>query len=93
MGGDIIDACAAPGNKTSHMAALIKESAFLGKSRIFAFDKSVARCDLLKARLENAAADNVTAVNADFLSLEPSDPRFGDVTAVLVDPSCSGSGV
>lgn len=32
-------------------------------------------------------------MNADFTTLDPSDPRLTDVTYILLDPSCSGSGL
>uniref|UniRef100_A0A8C8SAK6 SAM-dependent MTase RsmB/NOP-type domain-containing protein n=1 Tax=Pelusios castaneus TaxID=367368 RepID=A0A8C8SAK6_9SAUR len=31
-------------------------------------------------------------VNQDFLAIDPSDPKYSDVTSILLDPSCSGSG-
>lgn len=92
-GGDIIDACAAPGNKTSHLAAQVRESEQHSNASIYACDKSVPRWELLKQRMEVAGADNVSPVNVDFLSINTSDQLFSKVKSVLVDPSCSGSGV
>ena len=34
-----------------------------------------------------------TVLNADFTSLDPQDERFKCVTHILLDPSCSGSGL
>ena len=34
-----------------------------------------------------------TILNADFTTLDPSDSRFAGVTYILLDPSCSGSGL
>lgn len=34
-----------------------------------------------------------TILNADFTSLSPDDERFSKVTSILLDPSCSGSGL
>ncbi|THD18871.1 putative methyltransferase NSUN5 [Fasciola hepatica] len=35
----------------------------------------------------------VEALCTDFLALEPHDPRFARVQSILLDPSCSGSGL
>ena len=97
-GGNIIDSCAAPGNKTSHLAALVSQSKIIsGKKNpvtITAFDKSESRWNLLKNRIVQAGAHNiVTCLNEDFLSLNVNSPQYSNISAVLVDPSCSGSGV
>ncbi|GBG27581.1 25S rRNA cytosine-C5-methyltransferase rcm1 [Hondaea fermentalgiana] len=84
---DALDATAAPGNKTSQLAAN-------GFRRVFAFDKSSRRLDLLQRRMKQAHADGiVTATCQDFLSVEPSDKELADVRVILLDPSCSGSGM
>lgn len=94
--GDIIDACAAPGNKTSHMASILKT--FKGSTKdapsIFAFDKNPTRAKLLSRRMEQAGADTIVETcNCDFLLVNGSSPKYNNVRAILVDPSCSGSGV
>ncbi|THH19811.1 hypothetical protein EW146_g1416 [Bondarzewia mesenterica] len=43
--------------------------------------------------LERAGCKNTEAMNADFLTTDPQDPRFSKVTHILLDPSCSGSGI
>jgi putative methyltransferase len=97
--GDVIDACAAPGNKTSHVAAIltsrIKQSGCKGKvSCIYAFDKSPTRKDLLQSRMNSAGADMlVNVTNADFLTVDVNHAKYANVSAVLLDPSCSGSGL
>ncbi|RYH00913.1 hypothetical protein EON65_48710 [archaeon] len=68
--GDFIDACAAPGNKTSHLAAQLHEHILQhGKDtsaprppKIFAFDKNPERCETLKSRLANAWASKLVQV-------------------------------
>ena len=90
--GDIIDCCAAPGNKTSHLAAQISKHS--GKHQIFAFDKDTKRAALLTRRMKEAGADRIVNVtNDDFLTIDVHSPRYANVTSVLLDPSCSGSGV
>ena len=93
QGGDIIDACAAPGNKTTHLAALIASQS--RKSRIFACERNAARSKTLHSMVSMAQAGEVVTVqgNTDFLSLDPNDKKFENVTAMLLDPSCSGSGI
>jgi putative methyltransferase len=99
--GDVVDACAAPGNKTSHIAAIINQRINAVRDmnlsphpKIFAFDKSARRAELLGRRMTEAGADSlVECRNEDFTAIDIDDPLFSNVTAVLVDPSCSGSGV
>jgi putative methyltransferase len=93
FGGDIIDACAAPGNKTSHLASLVFRHKHYNGERIFAFDKSENRADLLRRRLQQAAANKVVVQHADFLNVDHADPQYKSVRFMLLDPSCSGSGV
>jgi 16S rRNA C967 or C1407 C5-methylase (RsmB/RsmF family) len=90
--GDFIDACAAPGNKTSHLAALAATAG--GHSKVYAFEKNSRRAQLLKDRMAQMAVQNTVKVNnTDFLGIDVYDARYQHVTAVLLDPSCSGSGV
>jgi len=86
---DCIDATAAPGNKTSQLAAC-------GFKRVFAFDKSERRLELLRTRMEAAGAlenGRVVPECRDFLTVDPNDPAYANVRAILLDPSCSGSGM
>ncbi|PWN52701.1 hypothetical protein IE53DRAFT_366978, partial [Violaceomyces palustris] len=101
-----VDATSAPGNKTSHLSALMK-----GRSKITAFERSEKRYKTLRSLLsrsgalrtrqgttskdgmEGATLGNVETVLLDFLKTEPEDPRWAKVKYMLVDPSCSGSGI
>lgn len=91
----MIDACAAPGNKTSHVAALLGRHGKSGnKSKIFAFDKNPQRAELLQQRMDSAGASGIVKVsNEDFLEVDVTDLKYKSVSCVLLDPSCSGSGV
>ena len=97
--GDVMDACAAPGNKTTHLAAILSSSdSHAGKSssrtRIFACERDKARSETLQSMVQKAGAESVIVLpKQDFLSLDPSDHRFTNVTHLLLDPSCSGSGI
>ena len=82
----VIDACAAPGNKTSHLAALMQNT-----GRIYAFDMDENRLQLMKKMINRAGVTNCTTKHCDFLKVSPSE--YKDVTHILVDPSCTGSGI
>ncbi|KAI6122173.1 S-adenosyl-L-methionine-dependent methyltransferase [Pisolithus croceorrhizus] len=84
----VIDATAAPGNKASHLSALM---ANMGK--LYAFERDQKRYRTLKAMLNKAGCKNAEAINVDFLTVDPTDPKYGMVTHILLDPSCSGSGI
>ena len=98
-GEHLIDACAAPGNKTSLLAALLNSQSGPSSSTnngsgkcITAFEQDKKRFGLLQETLRKTGAEAyVTAINADFLSVNPQD--YPHVTGILVDPSCSGSGM
>lgn len=99
--GDFLDACAAPGNKTSHAASIIakKDSGNSGKTIrkriIFACERDAKRSVTLESMLYRAGTHDTVKVLAkqDFLALDPQHPRFKNVTHLLLDPSCSGSGI
>ncbi|RVE70328.1 hypothetical protein OJAV_G00063270 [Oryzias javanicus] len=87
-GSHIIDACAAPGNKTSHLAAIMKN-----KGRLFAFDLDAKRLATMSTLLLRAGVTCQQLANQDFLKVNPDSPQYKDVEYVLLDPSCSGSGM
>eukprot|EP01035_Chromulina_nebulosa_P019940 gene19940-25906_t len=92
INGDIIDACAAPGNKTSHLAALLSIKS--NHHKIYAFDKDYRRYQLLQSRMKQFDAEKYVKVqHQDFLSVDCNDLLYSNVSCILVDPSCSGSGV
>ncbi|WEW61000.1 SAM-dependent RNA methyltransferase [Emydomyces testavorans] len=92
--GDLMDSCAAPGNKTTHLASLLCVAG-QKKSKIYSLDASHARSKTLQKMVGIARVDDRVTVLAgqDFLALDPHDPRFKGVTGLLLDPSCSGSGI
>lgn len=84
----IIDACAAPGNKTTQLAAL---GASWGV-KILALEKDERRAELLQSRVQTlGAASAVNVAHMDFFDLVSSDREATE--AILLDPSCSASGV
>lgn len=102
----VLDATAAPGNKTSHLSALLAEgSSSSAKARVTAFERDTQRYKTLCSQLKRfgcmaGGSGLVTPLQADFLSLDPSssspnarEVSLADVTHMLLDPSCSGSGI
>jgi 16S rRNA C967 or C1407 C5-methylase (RsmB/RsmF family) len=61
-----------------------------GEGRITAFDADHRRLKRLKANAAATGAANIVAKHADFLSVAPAE--YPHVRAILLDPSCSGSG-
>ncbi|GME28658.1 putative methyltransferase [Neofusicoccum parvum] len=101
--GDAIDGCAAPGNKTTHLAAIIaarqhqakKTGDELPQQRIIACERDKRRSLILAKMVRLAGADHLVTVHPsqDFLDLDPTSPSLSRVGAILLDPSCSGSGI
>lgn len=84
-GAHVIDACAAPGNKTSFMAASMDN---IGK--ISAVDKNDKRYKLLQKCVSQRGASCVKCIKCDFTAMHPDENN--DVEYIFVDPSCSSSG-
>jgi 16S rRNA (cytosine967-C5)-methyltransferase len=84
-GQSILDACAAPGGKALHMAALTGDDAF-----ITALDDKPRRLKKLNENILAARAKSVHAVAGDMLS-PPFKGVFFD--RVLLDAPCSATGV
>jgi putative methyltransferase len=93
--GDIIDACSAPGNKTTHLAGILHERGFAPSQRIFAFEKDKFRAKTLQKMVTTAGSLPHTTIHAgaDFLQSDPHSQMYYNVTSLLLDPSCSGSGI
>ncbi|KAK8152868.1 S-adenosyl-L-methionine-dependent methyltransferase [Phyllosticta citrichinensis] len=98
--GDMIDACAAPGNKTTHLAALVTKAAKARsqkpKQHIFACERDKERSKILQKMIETAHAARLITVkaNQDFTRIDPQHAaEASTVGALLLDPSCSGSGI
>ena len=82
-GQRVLDLCAAPGAKTTHLAALMG-----GRGGLDAVERNPGRARGLAATLARMGAD-FARVHAADAGDWPPEPRFD---AVLVDPPCSGLG-
>jgi 16S rRNA (cytosine967-C5)-methyltransferase len=86
-GHRVLDLCAAPGSKASHIAVLTKDKAW-----IVACDRHHHRLATLRATCERLGVQSVDALELDAtraLPLAAGGPKFD---RVLVDAPCSGTG-
>jgi 16S rRNA (cytosine967-C5)-methyltransferase len=82
-GERVLDLCAAPGGKTTHLAALME-----GKGEVVAVERNPQRARALQATAARLRAANVTVVTADAKDYDGA----GRFDRVLLDPPCSGLG-
>jgi putative methyltransferase len=99
----IIDACAAPGNKTTQLAALGVKNLKTDETqenkegspdyvKILALERDTGRAGTLLNRVRSlGASEYITCANQDFLKISSEDREAAE--AILLDPSCSSSGV
>ncbi len=104
----VLDACAAPGNKTSHIAAVLQQLPTYSLAQslpperhfLYATDRNVERCHTLQDRMTLLVPTgniDVVVQNKDFLTIsgndEDRDNEYTKLTCIVLDPSCSGSGL
>ena len=82
-GKDVCDMCAAPGGKTTQIAALTGNKAY-----ITACEMHAPRAEKLEYNLHKLGAPNVTVMRTDARKLD----EFFSFDYVLLDAPCSGSG-
>ncbi len=82
-GERVLDLCAAPGGKTTHLAALME-----GRGEVVAVERHPQRARALEATARRLRAANVTVVTADAKAFDGD----GSFDRVLLDAPCSGLG-
>src|SRR5437868_5000586 len=85
----ILDACAAPGGKTSYMAAITKN-----RASIAACDRDGVRLKLLRQNLNHLGAAHIDVIQHDWLHDHyPAVLRPKRFDKILVDAPCTNTGV
>lgn len=90
--GRTADLCAAPGGKTTHMAALMRFQDKEAKGLVFAYDRHSHRVGLIEENAKRLGLDPwIHSFQKDARRVDtPDDEKFD---RVLVDAPCSGTGV
>ncbi|GAX90423.1 16S rRNA (cytosine(967)-C(5))-methyltransferase [Effusibacillus lacus] len=81
----ILDACAAPGGKTTHLAELAGD-----QGEVFAADIHEHKIELIRNAAQRLGLQSIRPVTGDIRELLPS---LGQFDAILLDAPCSGFGV
>lgn len=83
-GDRVLDACAAPGGKSTHMAAMMKDS-----GEIVALDVDSTRLDRLMENVDSLGMECIRPVKADLMTYRDSD----GFDSVMLDAPCTATGV
>jgi 16S rRNA (cytosine967-C5)-methyltransferase len=88
-GERVLDLCAAPGGKSTHLAALMQ-----GQGLVHAVERNPRRAGSLVRTAQRLHATNVIVevADAEHFSRAGRDPGMAAFDRVLVDPPCSGLG-
>jgi 16S rRNA (cytosine967-C5)-methyltransferase len=87
-GESVLDACAAPGGKATHLAALMNNEGV-----VYALDKYPGRIKSVVEAAGRLGASIVRPIVADSAGALPIDSSIDGFDAVLLDAPCSGLGV
>lgn len=87
-GQRILDACAAPGGKSTHLAELIGD-----RGEVWALDRSEARLRRLDRNAERLGLTCIRSLALDATALAEAKPHWGgSFDRLLLDAPCSGLG-
>ena len=87
-GDRVLDACAAPGGKATHLAELMGD-----QGEVWAVDRSAGRLQRVAANAARLGTDCLQAMVADATKLLAQEPRWrGFFQCILLDAPCSGLG-
>ncbi len=81
-----MDTCCAPGMKTAAIASRLKNN-----GKIIAIDMSEQRLNEMQSIIEKSGVTCCDISCSDFTKVRPNE--IGAIDAILLDPSCSGSGI
>ena len=89
-GERILDACAAPGGKTAHIAQLMQN-----RGVIIACDRDRERLQILEGNVGRIGATIVRAVRHDWMRNDPSEEilSIAPFDRILLDAPCTNTGV
>lgn len=85
-GDTVLDLCAAPGGKTTHIAELLN-----GTGKVLAFDLHENKLSLIKENVERLGLNNVEVEVMDATKL--NSKYISSSNRVLIDVPCSGIGI
>ncbi|MGX8797918.1 16S rRNA (cytosine(967)-C(5))-methyltransferase RsmB [Fusibacter sp. JL298sf-3] len=85
-GDEVVDVCAAPGGKATHIAQRLN-----GTGRVYARDISLAKTALIEENAQRLGFENIETEVFDATEYSASDAE--KMALVLVDAPCSGLGI
>lgn len=84
----ILDMCAAPGGKSTHIAQLLGNN-----GKVYAVDKYEVKLNMIRANSERMGVTNVEYILDDAMDLQNEKIKDMKFDKILLDAPCSGLGV